>query len=101
MSALKIILADDHAIVRHGVKQILAGAFPAGTFGEAANAHDLLALVRGGRWDIVVLDLTMPGNNGLDMLKLIKHAYRARILQKMNLKTNADLMQYAMQKGLV
>jgi DNA-binding NarL/FixJ family response regulator len=73
MAELKIILADDHAVVRQGVKQILAGAFPSAVFGEASNAHDLLALVRQGRWDIVVLDLTMPGSNGLDVLKLIKH----------------------------
>ena len=44
-------------------------------FGEASNAHDLLALVRQERWDIVVLDLTMPGSTGLDVLKLIKHDY--------------------------
>jgi two-component system invasion response regulator UvrY len=73
MAVLKIILADDHAVVRQGVKQILASAFPTATFGEASNAHDLLALVQQGRWDIVVLDLTMPGSNGLDLLKLIKH----------------------------
>ena len=73
MAELKIILADDHAVVRQGVKQILAGAFPSTVFGEASNAHDLLALVRQERWDIVVLDLTMPGSTGLDVLKLIKH----------------------------
>ena len=69
---LKIILADDHAVVRQGVKQILAKEFPSAAFGEASNAHDLLALVQQGRWDIVVLDLTMPGSNGLDVLKQIK-----------------------------
>ena len=72
MSVLKIILADDHALVRQGIKQILTGAFPAATFGEASNAHDLLALVQQGRWDIVVLDLTMPGSHGLNVLKQIK-----------------------------
>ena len=75
MAELKIILADDHAVVRQGVKQILIGAFPNAVFGEASNAHDLLALVRRERWDIVVLDLTMPGSTGLDMLKLIKHEH--------------------------
>lgn len=211
MTGLNIILADDHAVVRQGVKQILAGAFPSARFGEAATARDVLEMVHDGHWDVVVLDLTMPGNNGLDVLKQIKHdrpelpvliltmypedqfamrairagaagylnkegapeelvlalrkilsggnyisaavadelivhtrqddsrpmhellsdrefqvlcmigsgktvkdistelslsaatvsTYRARILQKMRLKTNADLMQYAIQKGLV
>ena len=42
---LRILLADDHAVVRHGVKQILADAFAQATFGEAQNAHELLELV--------------------------------------------------------
>jgi two-component system invasion response regulator UvrY len=70
---LKILLADDHAVVRQGVKQILAEAFAEATFGEAQNAHELLELVGSERWDIVVLDLAMPGGNGLEALKQIKH----------------------------
>jgi DNA-binding NarL/FixJ family response regulator len=70
---LRILLADDHAVVRHGVKQILAEAFAQATFGEAQSAHELLQLVGSERWDIVVLDLTMPGGNGLEALKQIKH----------------------------
>jgi two-component system invasion response regulator UvrY len=70
---LKIILADDHAVVRQGVKKILADTFSQATFGEAQNAHELLEMVRTDHWDIVVLDLTMPGGNGLEALKQIKH----------------------------
>jgi two-component system, NarL family, invasion response regulator UvrY len=70
---LRILLADDHAVVRQGVKQILAEAFIQATFGEAQNVHELLALVGNERWDIVVLDLAMPGGNGLEALKQIKH----------------------------
>ena len=70
---LRILLADDHAVVRQGVKQILADAFARATFGEAQNTPELLALVANERWDIVVLDLTMPGGNGLEALKQIKH----------------------------
>lgn len=70
---LRILLADDHAVVRQGVKQILAEAFPQATFGEAQNAHELLERIGNERWDIVVLDLTMPGGNGLEALKQIKH----------------------------
>jgi DNA-binding NarL/FixJ family response regulator len=51
---LRILLADDHAVVRQGVKQILAEAFAQATFGEAQNAHELLELVANERWDIVV-----------------------------------------------
>lgn len=73
---LKILLADDHAVVRHGVKQILADAFTQVTFGEAQNAQELLELVRSDRWNIVVLDLAMPGGNGLEMLKEIKYNHQ-------------------------
>jgi two-component system, NarL family, invasion response regulator UvrY len=70
---LRILLADDHAVVRQGVKQILAEAFTLATFGEARNAHELLDLVNSDHWDIVVLDLAMPGGNGLEALKQIKY----------------------------
>ena len=69
---LRILLADDHAVVRHGVKQILADAYAGATFGEAQNAHELLEMVGKEHWDIVVLDLNMPGGNGLEALKQIK-----------------------------
>ena len=72
MVMLKILLADDHAVVRQGVKQILVAAFAQAIFGEAQNAHQLLELVHTERWDVVVLDLTMPGGSGLDVLKQIK-----------------------------
>lgn len=70
---IKILLADDHAVVREGVKQILADAFAQATFGEAKNVHELVDLIGSERWDIVVLDLSMPGGNGLEALKQIKH----------------------------
>lgn len=70
---LRLLLADDHAVVRQGVKKILAEAFAQAVFGEARNAHELLELVGSERWDIVVLDLAMPGGNGLEALKQIKH----------------------------
>ncbi len=69
---LKILLADDHSVVRQGVKQILSEAFAQSTFGEAQNANELLKLVGSERWDVAVLDLAMPGGNGLDTLKQIK-----------------------------
>ena len=69
---LKIMLVDDHAVVRQGLKQILVEAFSDGVFGEAQNAAEALALVRQEPWDVVVLDLTLPGESGLDVLKQIR-----------------------------
>jgi two-component system, NarL family, invasion response regulator UvrY len=73
MTSLKILLADDHAVVRQGVKQILAESFARATFGEAQNARELLDLIHDDRWDVVVLDLSMQGGGGLDALKQMKH----------------------------
>lgn len=73
---LRILLADDHAVVRRGVKQILADAFSQVVFGEAQNALELLDLIYKERWNILVLDLAMPGGNGLEVLKQIKHDYQ-------------------------
>jgi len=67
-------LADDHAVVRHGLKQILTDAFKRATYGEARNAQEALDLVWKQDWDVVVLDITMPGRSGLDVLREIKQS---------------------------
>src|SRR5438270_5573784 len=71
-SNMKILLADDHAVVRHGLKQILADEFKRASFGEARNAQEALDLVWKENWDVVVLDITMPGRSGLEVLREIK-----------------------------
>ncbi len=65
----RILLVDDHPIVRQGIKQVLSGAFHPALVGEAANAEEGLSEVRNTAWDVLVLDLTLPGISGLDLLK--------------------------------
>jgi DNA-binding NarL/FixJ family response regulator len=72
----KILVADDHAVVRKGIIQILEGESSVSVEGEASNGHELLDLVRKREWDAVIMDLNMPGLNGLDLLKQV-HAVRA------------------------
>lgn len=69
---MKILLTDDHAVVRHGLKQILADEFKKATFGEARNAQEALNKVWKENWDVVVLDITMPGRSGLEVLREIR-----------------------------
>jgi two-component system, NarL family, invasion response regulator UvrY len=69
---MKILIADDHAVVRQGLKQILADEFRRATFGEAANAQETIDKVAGDDWDAVVLDVTMPGRSGLEALREIR-----------------------------
>ena len=70
---IKILIADDHPIVRQGLKQILSEEPDIEVVGEAQNSQEVLELVRKQHWDIVILDITMPGRGGLDVLKELKH----------------------------
>ncbi|HKW29459.1 MAG TPA: response regulator transcription factor [Verrucomicrobiae bacterium] len=69
---MKILLTDDHAVVRQGLKLILADRFKRAVFGEARNTQEALARVTREKWDVAVLDVTMPGRSGLEALKEMK-----------------------------
>jgi two-component system, NarL family, invasion response regulator UvrY len=70
---IKILIADDHAIVREGLKQILADTPDMVVAGEATNGQEVLDQIRREDWDLVLMDLAMPGKDGLDTLKELKH----------------------------
>ncbi len=65
-------MTDDHAVVRQGLKLILADHFKRAVFGEARNAQEALERVSHEKWDVAVLDITMPGRGGLEVLKEMK-----------------------------
>jgi DNA-binding NarL/FixJ family response regulator len=68
----RVLIADDHPVVRQGIKQILNAIDGITVSGEAQSGDELLKKVRGGGWDILVMDLNMPGPHGLDLLRQIK-----------------------------
>ncbi len=70
---IKVLIADDHPIVRQGLRQILSGTDDLVVAGEAANGQATLDQVRAGNWDVLVLDMTMPDRSGLDILKVLSH----------------------------
>jgi two-component system invasion response regulator UvrY len=70
---IRILIADDHAIVRAGLKQFIADQLDMEVAGEAATGAETIALVRTQEFDIVLLDISMPDKNGIDTLKTIKH----------------------------
>jgi len=74
---LKILIADDHPIVRRGLQQILSGETDIAMVREAQNSAEVLDLARTEDWDAVVLDIVMPERGGLDTLKELKRLYPA------------------------
>lgn len=66
---IRILIADDHPIVRRGLKEILVRELEGATCGEAGNAQQVLSEVQSHDWDLLILDVTMPGRSGLDVLR--------------------------------
>lgn len=74
-SSIKILIADDHAIVREGLKQIIAEEKDIIVEGEAGNAVELFELMSKKKFSIIILDINMPGKSGLEALKDLKIQY--------------------------
>ena len=71
---IKILIADDHAILRAGLKHLLSDYPDITVGGEASNGHEALAKAQAEHWDIMVLDMTMPGKSGIELIKQIKQS---------------------------
>ena len=69
---IRVLVADDHSIVRDGLKRILAATTDLQVAGEAASGDEALALVRANDYDIAMLDMSMPGLSGIDLIKRLK-----------------------------
>ena len=69
---INILIADDHTIVRKGLKQILAETQDMVVAGEASNGFEVMEKVRNNHYDVLLLDISMPGKSGLDILKELK-----------------------------
>ncbi len=69
---IRILLADDHAIVRDGLRRILSAAGGIEVADEAVDGHEVIAHLRKTRYDLVLLDMSMPGRNGIDLIKHLK-----------------------------
>ena len=69
---MRVLIADDHAVVRRGLKQILSEERDVSVVGEAKNGHEALEMSRRLEWDVAVVDYAMPGRGGVELLKEIK-----------------------------
>jgi len=69
---IRILIADDHAIVRKGIQQILSEGFPNAEIDEVANAEAMISKIMESEWDVIISDLSMPGRSGLEAIPQIK-----------------------------
>ena len=69
---MKFLVADDHAIVRKGLAQILCDEFPSAIVKEVSNSHEVMEEVQKDIWDVILLDISMPGRNGIETLKQLR-----------------------------
>ena len=69
---MKILIADDHAVVREGLKQILTGVSGVTEIDGVADGNELMLKIKEKNYDVIVLDISMPGKSGLEVLKELK-----------------------------
>lgn len=72
---MNILIADDHANVRRGLREILVDAFPGTHFSEASNGDEVLTQLLISQPEVLLLDINMPGRSGFEVLKDVKHIY--------------------------
>lgn len=73
----RLLVVDDHEIMRQGTTHVLAEAIPGSSFGQARDAAEAVAQLDAGAWDLMVLDLNMPGRDGLDLLEEVRARWPA------------------------
>ena len=72
---MHILIADDHAVVRRGLREILADALPGAEFSEVGNGDEVMGHLGNSPISLLVLDISMPGRSGMDVLRDVKHSY--------------------------
>lgn len=95
----KILIVDDHPIVRDGLKQILGDTDDLVVSGEAGNADEALALVRDSDFDLVVLDITLPGRTGIDLLRDLRRERPALPVLMLSIHPEDELGIRAVKAG--
>ena len=72
---IRILLVDDHPVVRHGIRTILTERLKGAVVGEAGDAESALGQIREGDWDVVLADISLPGTSGLDLIKQLRRQH--------------------------
>jgi two-component system, NarL family, invasion response regulator UvrY len=101
MSPHKFLIVDDHVVVRSGLRLILEDEFPGAVFGEAATAASALGRVVQEPWDLVLLDVTLPGRSGLEALDDLRHARPRMPVLMLSMHPEAEFAVRALKSGAV
>jgi DNA-binding NarL/FixJ family response regulator len=96
---LRILLVDDHPVVRRGIRDILVEGLTNVSVGEASDAPGARASIRGDGWDMVVLDVTLPGESGLDLLKDIRRSHPRLPVLVLSMHPAAQFARRALAAG--
>ena len=95
----KILIVDDHEVVRRGLKQILADEFKPSKVGEARTASEALDIAGRESWDVVLLDITMPGRNGLEALEDFRRLHPKTAVLVLSASPEEDYALRALKLG--
>lgn len=96
---IRILLVDDHPVVRHGIRTILTDRFHDAVVAEAGDAPSALREVGNAEWDVVLLDISMPGPSGLDLIKQLRRDYPALPLLVVSMHPAAQFARRALSAG--
>lgn len=96
---IRIIIADDHSIVRHGLQQIIALADDISVVGAAGNGKKLVSLLTERECDVVLMDMTMPGRSGVELIQRLVRLKQAPAILVLSMHDSAQLVSRAIKAG--
>jgi len=96
---IRILLVDDHPVVRQGIRTILTDRMKGAVVGEASDAPSALHQVRANQWDVVVADISLPGTSGLDLIKQLRQLYPALPTLVLSMHPAAQFARRALSAG--
>lgn len=96
---IRILIGDDHSIVRSGLKQIVATTTDLEVAGEAAQGGAVLATLRGGQFDLLLVDMTMPGTSGVELIHRVKAEWPRLPVLVLSMLNEAQIVSRALRAG--
>jgi DNA-binding NarL/FixJ family response regulator len=96
---INVLVVDDHTTIRAGLRAILTEAGFRGELGEATDGHEAVALACGREWDVIVLDITLPGISGLDVLARVIQCRPEQRVVMLSMHSNPSYIRHAMKAG--